>query len=286
MGLLMDHAPNRELLLQIAQQLPASPQVLQQLNELLTDVNSGLDDIARLLRRDTALASRIIRISNSPAFGMGGRVGSIEEAVTRVGYSEIYRLTGLASAAQLAEHNLPFYGIKGTQLRDNSLFTALSAEALANQAKSESRVAYTVGLLRSTGKIVLDRFASRPPKTATAYVAAGGASLSTWEQANFGCSNVDVAEMVLSAWRFPATVIKPVRHQFEDMAAQREHARTGTLLRIACGLADRAGHGLAGEHDCWALPPGALQLAGLTQSSVIEATEEAKSAFEAIKGSF
>jgi len=32
-------APTREILLQIAQQLPASSQVLAQLGELLTDVN-------------------------------------------------------------------------------------------------------------------------------------------------------------------------------------------------------------------------------------------------------
>lgn len=283
---MLDLAPNRELLLQIAQQLPAAAQILQQLNELLTDVNSGLEDIAQLLRRDTALAGRIIRISNSAAFGAGGRIASIEEAVKRVGYSEIYRLTGLASAAQMAEHNLVFYGVKGTQLRDNSLFTGLCAEALAARVRSDPRVAYTAGLLRSTGKLVLDRFANRPPKATPRFVHTGAGSLFSWEQANFACSNPEVAEMVLSAWRFPKAVIQPIRHQFEDTLQKGEHSLTTTLLHVACSVAHHVGYGLFGEQDCWTIPSGVLQSAGLTPSLVNEARDEAKSAFAAIEGLF
>ena len=283
MPLLMDLAPNREMLLQIAQRLPASPQILQQLNELLTDVNSGLEDIAQLLRRDTGLASRIIRISNSAAFGTGGKVGSIEEAVTRVGYSEIYRLTGLASAAHLAEQNLSYYGITGPQLRDNSLFTAFCAEALATRAGSEPRVAYTTGLLRSTGKIVLNRLSTTGT---TPFVQAGCGNLLAWEQATFGCGNAEVAEMVLLAWRFPATIIQPILHQFDTTLQKGAHALNATLLHLAGGLAHRAGYGLVGEHECWALPAGALQLVNLNPSLVTEATEDAKNAFEAIKSFF
>lgn len=282
---MLDLAPNRELLLQIARQLPAAPQILQQLNDLLTDVNSGLEDIARLLRRDSVLAGKIIRISNSAAFGMSGRVGSIEEAVNRVGYAEIYRLTGLAAAAQMADQNLSFYSIKGPQLRDNSLFTALCAEALAARVKSNARVAYTAGLLRSTGKLVLDRFAARSPKTSTPFMQAGAGGLIAWEQANFGCGNAEVGEMVLSAWRFPDAIVQPIRNQHKPAPQTGDYALTGTLLQLACALAQSAGHGLLGELDCWSVTPAALQLTGLTSSLVSEAAEEAKVSFEAIKGS-
>jgi len=281
-----DLAPNRELLLQIAQQLPAAPQILRQLNELLTDVNSGLDAIAQLLRRDTALAGRIIRISNSAAFGMGGRVGSIEEAVNRVGYAEIYRLTGLATAAQMAEQNLSFYGIPGTQLRDNSLYAALAAEALATRTGADSRMAYTAGLLRSTGKLVLDRFANRPPKTAAPFVQSGTGGFLNWEQSNFGCTNPKVAEMVLSAWRFPIEIIQPIGHQYADTPKKGDRTAAAALLHVACGMAHSAGHGLLVEQDCWSVTAETLQLAGLTPPVVSEAAEEVKFAFEAIKGAF
>jgi HD-like signal output (HDOD) protein len=63
----------REKLLQVARTLPADLRVLAALGEMLQDINSELDQIAGLLRRDVALAARIVRISNSAVFGGGGR---------------------------------------------------------------------------------------------------------------------------------------------------------------------------------------------------------------------
>src|SRR5690606_4429089 len=133
----------REKLLQIARALPADLQVLSQLGEMLQDVNSELDEIAGLLRRDVALAARIVRISNSPMFGGGGSIGSIDEAVNRVGFSEILKLVGTATAARFAERALENYEVAATKLRDNMLYTAFACEALARHAGYDPRAAYT-----------------------------------------------------------------------------------------------------------------------------------------------
>src|SRR3954471_8653098 len=116
---------SREKLLTIARSLPADLHVLSQLGEMLQDVNSELDQIAALLRRDVALAARIVRISNSPMFGGGGQIASIEDAVNRVGFSEILKLVGTATAARFTEHGLSHYDIPAQRLRDNLLFGAL-----------------------------------------------------------------------------------------------------------------------------------------------------------------
>lgn len=278
-------APQRDKLLLVAQQLPASPQVLMHLSELLTDVNSGLDDVAVLLRRDTALAARVIRISNSVAFGMCGRVETVEDAVNRVGYAEIYRLVGIATAAQLGELNLSVYGITGPQLRDNTLVVALSIEALATRAGADSRVAYTAGLLRSTGKLVLDRYVRKSNLSIESLTASGMGHLLNWEQATFGCTNIEVAQMVLSAWRFPRTIVEPICHQYSATDEAPEHAQTGTFLRLACGIARDAGFALFGELDLPETSGAALRAAGLTPSLVEESAIEAKASFEALRGS-
>src|SRR3954471_20320670 len=101
---------SREKLLTIARSLPADLHVLSKLGEMLQDVNSELDEIAGLLRRDVALATRIVRISNSPMFG-GGQIASTEEAVNRVGFSEILKLVGTATAARFTDRALEFFGI-------------------------------------------------------------------------------------------------------------------------------------------------------------------------------
>lgn len=278
-------APTREALLHIAQQLPASPQVLMQLNELLTDVNSGLDDVANLLRRDTGLAARIIRISNSAVFGMGGRVATVEEAVNRVGYAEIYRLTGIAAAVQMAEHSLNFYGISGPQLRDHTLITAMMAEALATRAGVESRIAYTVALLRSTGKLVVDRYLKKYAPSATAFLFSRNPRLLAWEESLLGSNNAEIAQQVLVAWRFPQTVMSPVRNQYSNTLPADDHRATTQIVQLACSVAHDAGFGLIGEREEWNISEPSLRAIGLDGAMVKESREEAVNSFELLKSS-
>ena len=147
----------RETLLHVVKQLPAAPRIMSQLGHLLLDPNSEMSEVTELLRRDTALTARIIRISNSAFYNAGQPYGTLDEALARVGYMEVYRLTGLAAVSQMSDHALAMYGVSGAQLRENSLLTALVAEVLASMAGIDSRVAYTAGVLRSVGKIALDR---------------------------------------------------------------------------------------------------------------------------------
>ena len=148
----------RDKLLETARTLPAAPQVLAALGELLEDVNSDLEAVADLLKRDAALTARVVRMGNSAAFG-GTRVGSLDEAVNRVGFGEIYRIVGAAVTASLADRALAFYGVEAEALRESLLYHALASEVLAQHAGLEERTAYTAGLLRGLGMLVLDRVA-------------------------------------------------------------------------------------------------------------------------------
>jgi HD-like signal output (HDOD) protein len=277
--------PSRDKLLQVAQQLPAWPPILAQLNKLLLDINSGLDEIAILLKRDASLTARIIRLSNSIMYGGGGAVGSIEDAVSRVGFAEIYRLTGLAAVASLSELNLPFYGFTGPQLRDNTLMVALTMEAMARFSGEDAKIAYTAGLMRSTGKLALDRLARQTRADAATYTRSGLGNLSTWEHSFFGCSNVDAAVLILKAWQFPASIVESVRQQYFFAEPTGEYVRLATLLNLACGIVCDAGFSLPGEAACWEVTAEKLRTVGLSELHVQECSEEAVAAFESIKAS-
>ena len=276
----------REKLITLAQQLPASARVLAQLGELLMDVNSGLDDIARLLKRDTALAGRVLRISNSAAFGSPGCVASIEDAVSRVGFAEVYRLTGFASVAQVFDHDLPSYGISGAQLRANTLIVALIMEQLAKWNGVDFRAAYTAGLMRSTGKLVLERRAKQIAAAGMDPARSGYGDVLAWEESTFGYTSPDVAAIVLEGWNFPMSVWIPVQQHFLLQPAVGPHARITMLLHLSCFAAQEAGYALPGETNCWQASPDLLTQLNLTADEVTEARNQAVQAYEVIKSSF
>jgi HD-like signal output (HDOD) protein len=271
---------SREKLLQVARTLPADLEVLSQLGEMLQDFNSELDEIAGLLRRDVALATRIVRISNSPVYGGGGQIASTEEAVNRVGFSEILKLVGTATAARMADRALEFHGVSAQILRDNMLYGAFAAEAIARAVGSEPREAYTAGLLRTLGVMVLDRAGRGQLSSNQHYTPERWPDYPAWETKTFGIQSCDVAALILDEWRFPARVGVAIRAHYLARLADYDHP-LAVVLNVANGLAHQAGRSFAGEHCWWEITPRKLEALGLSEEDVTEAGAAAESAFDA-----
>jgi len=268
---------SREMLLHVVKVLPAAPQILAHLGRLLLDMNSGLTDITDLLRRDAGLTARIIRVANSSVYNKGEPSTSLVDALARVGFREVYRLTGFAAVAQISDQRLPLYNLSGGQLRENSLLTALVMETLAAPADIDPRIAYTAGLLRSTGKIALDRMARDEMK---AGLPADVVDLAEWEQRVAGLDNCAAAAIILGEWRFHPDMIAAIKDHYLPGPGSSPLAH---LLNIAAGEAERCGHGLHGESAYWELTPAKLAAAGVRAEDVETATTRARAAFDALR---
>lgn len=271
---------SREKLFQIARTLPADLGVLSKLGEMLQDINSELDEVAALLRRDVALAARIVRISNSPMFGGGGQVASVEDAVNRVGFSEILKLVGTATAARMTERRLEHYDISAEKLRDNMLYVAFASEALARFAGADTRAAYTAGLLRPLGFMVLDRAGRGHVNWQQRFNSSRWPSYADWEGSIFGIANSDVAALILGEWRFPTELSTALRTH--HLARPGDDAdQLACLLNVAGGLSEQAGHAFAGEKKWWGRSPEKLRRAGLNEEDLMAAMEATETAFQA-----
>ncbi len=268
---------SREMLLHVVKVLPAAPQILAHLGRLLLDMNSGLSDVTDLLRRDAGLTARIIRVANSPVYNSAEPSTSLIDALARVGFREVYRLTGFAAVAQIADQRLPLYGLSGAQFRENALLTALVMESLAPAAGVDPRLAYTAGLLRSTGKIALDRMLRDDARVGSLGEVA---DLAEGETRAAGLDNCAAAAIILHEWRFHEDMIAAIRDHYAPKAGS---IRLAYLLNLAAGEAERYGHGLHGEAGYWEITPARLAAAGVGREELRQATKRAGVSFEALR---
>lgn len=269
----------RETLLHVVKTLPAAPQILSRLGKLLLDLDSGLDDITALLRRDSGLTAHIIRIANSALYNTGTPFASLEDALARVGLAEVYRLAGFAAMAQIADRGFSLYGISGPQMRENALLTALLMENLARTAGEDTRAGYTAGLLRSTGKIALDRL-TRDKAYEGAYSMQGRIPLGDWETGFVGMNNCEAGDLILREWRFPDKIVIALRDHYHPTA---ESTALTLLLNLAAAGAERCGHGLPGEHFYWENCLEHLTATGLTENDYTAAMRNALERFGPVR---
>lgn len=258
----MNVAPiTTEDVLRISSTFLPAPHILLQLGNLLRNPSVDLDEITSRLRRDPSLTAQLIRIANSAAFAPTEPVSSVEDAVTLIGFEEVHRIVGFAMLERLGDGNLPVYGISGKRYMENSLFAALLMEELSAGKQVDPRSCYTVGLLRSIGKVCLDRLARTWPMEELPMLT-DDLRLADWERLVFGQTSNETAAIILKAWRFPEEFIAAIADHYEPAA---EDAPLTHLLNLASSMADILGYGLEGEWRYWLDSEQVYQKAGLDQ---------------------
>lgn len=261
---------------QVAQELPVAPRLLVELGQLIRNPNTDSADVTALLRQDPSLVSRIIRMANSAVYSRAEPAGSIEEALACIGFHEVHRLVGVVAAHQLAGERLEPYGIDAGRLRQNSLFIAVLMEEFARHASEDSRSCYTVGLLRSLGKMALGRLAD-PEVSLVPFPASGETEIDTWEQRTWGTTNCEIAERILLHWRLPPDTVLAIRHHYHP---GRLHNPIIHLLNLAAGAAEHRCFSLPGESNFWQFRPDNFAKAGLTERDFQTASERAQRTFQ------
>jgi HD-like signal output (HDOD) protein len=212
-------------------QLPAIAQVLARLQRLLSDTNSSLDDVTALIRLDAAMSTRVVQISNSAWFKRGSACQTIDEAVNRVGFREIFHLVSVVASRSMIAQPLTAYKRDAHATWRESLACAFAAELLATRLGEDTAVAYTSGLLHGIGRLAINKCLTTTGDVGRTLVDGGfPADFSDSELALFGFTQADVGALMLQKWTFAADNIEPVRHQYDPLAAEEPHDRMSAIL--------------------------------------------------------
>lgn len=259
-----------------AAKLPTAPQTFCRLEATLRDPRKDLGDVTELLRTDAALAAAVLRLANSAVYALSAPADSLEVAINRVGFREVHRLVGMATVGQLFQRGLAYYALDGGVLWENSLACALASELLARQAGLDPQHAYTTGILRSLGKLMINTVCSleAAPATIPPYKLALG-PLARWEMVTVGRAGTEIGAAIMQLWRFPPATCTPVHHHAApDRAAQ--FRREAALLHLGAAVAQALGKGVPGEESVFTVAPAVLALAKIHEKHVAEVIPEVR----------
>lgn len=270
----MNISPNsvlsRETIVTLGSKLAPSAAILGRLRLLLEDPGTDTDEVINLVRLDPALTFHVTRMSNSILFGVRERHDSLDGAVGRVGFQNIYRLVGLAATKQSCQRDLPTYRLQAGQLWENAVATAAAAEIFALPAGIDPGLAYATGLLRSLGRVVLDAVSCDKCYPGEAE----WPLVSDWERATFGVTSTEITTVLLDHWRFPSELVDGIRGHHDPFGEPSSNV-SACVLNLACGVSARFGLDLPGEGGHWHRSEAKLMLANFTEPMVEDCTENA-----------
>ncbi len=272
----------RREVLQKSDLMPSLPDLVMKILRLLNDGSADLSEFENLLRNDTTLVARMLRVVNSPFYGMARQITSIKEAVLVLGFRSLRGLVLAASTAPYLEQNFACYGFPGKGLWTHSLSVASGARTLAKylgkgpETREESFVA---GLLHDIGKILLSPYLSRLGKD----VFGQGVPLIEAEKAILGIDHQEAGEKLAQKWNLTPLVMEVVagHHSFPKPGPNQE---TVSTVRLANLFAHQLGLGKKAKDQAWEEEEeyqGDLDLLGMDEVAWEDAQEEMRDAMEA-----
>jgi HD-like signal output (HDOD) protein len=201
-----------EVLSQV-EKLPPAPAVLPTLLNLLRDTNSDPHEIIELIRLDPSLTAQVLKLSNSVFYAMSTPSYELDDAVSRIGYREVYKLVAMVCGQQLFGNSIRALFIGKGEMWEYSLATGFVMEQMANDLGMDSTMCYTSGLLHSIGKLVITSHPTMDYADVFRMVEARGIPIMQAERELWGVTSSEVGATLLRKWKFRDEIINPIEYQ-------------------------------------------------------------------------
>lgn len=187
-------------------ELPAMPEVVADALHLLEDPTVDTTEISAVIERDPALAARVLRMSNSPYYGMKRQVGSIKLAIVVLGMREVKNILMGMAALETVRGDGALSPL-GYSIWQHSLIVA----GLCKKLGTELRLGlqgedFVAGLLHDIGKLMLLNRMGKGYRGLYMKAQSEQCPLFELEQESYGFTHADVAGSLVLRWQLPQTI--------------------------------------------------------------------------------
>ena len=230
-------------------ELPTLPSVglelMQVASQPIDAIN--LQGLASLLENDPTLAAGILRLANSPYFGLRRNVTRVSQAITLIGLEETVQLLNFF----LLRDSLACRGSGVPEFSPDSFWahswaTAAIARLLGNPQYLISCLPgelHMAGLLHDIGKIVLVNCLPQEFSQCCRLAFDESISLTEAEVEVFGVDHSTLGGYLLNQWNLPEGIVNAIGFHHDPAQAPAAYKELAMLVEFADAVAYQCGHG-------------------------------------------
>ncbi len=208
--------------------LPTLPVLFRKILSIVNSDRSSAEDLYYIISHDQSLAEKVMKVANSPLFGLSGQVRDIKHAVMLMGFD---RLKSIALGMTVMNVFPPqsSFNIKKVWIHCYEVgFIAASFSEVV--FITSPREAFISGLLHDIGRIIFYRldhkkFLQIPLND----------DMLIFERENFGCTHPEAGAWFLEEAGIPEEIVFCVRYHHHPSEA-KEYKHAVSIIALAEGL--------------------------------------------------
>ncbi len=212
--------------------IPPQPGLIEQINACGAD----LESIGDIISVDPGISAAVIKVVNSPAFGLANRISSIPQAVVMLG---VDRVVGILKTLLLRESMAELdTRIDMNLFWEISLSVATVASTICRQLNlAVADEAYTLGLFHNCGVPILASKYENYQKVIEFSYSREDGRITSEEFTNFGVHHAAAGYWVARVWNLPTVICLAVKnHHSVDRLLDDQSIENPTLKTLLCVL--------------------------------------------------
>jgi len=244
------------------------PTIYNQLKKAMSDPDVTFGLYAKIISADPTLMARLLKVVNSPIYGLSAQVETISHAITIVGIDQLSELALVTALVEKFE-GLPSDLVNMKSFWVHSLACGIGAQAIAQHINEPNPERYYVcGMLHDIGKLLIFRKWPDMARDALAQHYSTGDSLLKSESELLGFNHQDVGRAILKAWKLPESLVEGVGfHHTPEKAINNK--LMASIIHVGDILCYEMRIGDSGEPNTPDLDPGAVKRIGIDESTFL-----------------
>jgi len=254
------------------------PSACVRINEIVDDPNSSLDDIGKIVAQDPALTLRILKIANSPFYGLSKQIETVNRAVSVLGTTQLRDLVLATSAVQTFD-GIPNELITMDAFWRHSIACGIAARELGKLVmRNRADALFVAGLLHDIGQLVIFNKLPEESKQVLLYALEGTENEDVFsaEIHLLGFSHCDVGAELVRDWNLPPLYQECIEfHHTPEKATQ--FSKEVALIHIAHMAACLEEIDSTDEVDMLDVKDEAWEITGLSKTDIPPIIEAVRS---------
>ena len=231
------------------QDLPSLPAVVVRVMQSLNNPKTSASDLNQIISTDQALASKLLRLVNSPYYGFPRRITTITHAVAILGQNTVRNLTLSLGVCNAFEGPSSHQSLDREQFWAHSMAVAIGSQAIAKHRRlsvKQTEEVFVGGLLHDLGKLFLDQYF--PDQYVITLKLARQANISIWEaeKAALGIGHIVVGKRIAERWTLPPSLVAMISMHHQPPYA-RDYTEQVWTVHAADFLARKLQLGNSGD---------------------------------------
>ena len=219
---------------------PVMPQVVKEVQSMMKQSMSSVEDIAAVVEKDPVMALRLIAVANSPVYRGVQKIENLKHAIPRIGLKETYNIILAISVKSLYETKRVHFRNIMKELWLHSLACAYGAKLIAGELKLDEPERYfLMGLIHDIGKTLLLKAFSDVSQSATLNI--------DMVKANLQEAHLSLGAGLLKRWVFSEDFINVIIHH-EDSEFGPDSEKEILVVHLANHLTRQIGFS-SYDHD-------------------------------------